>query len=454
MAKSVYANGIFTVVFEDGTNASSAMDSLTFLESIAPILNDPSLTVQEKDDKLKEILFPELKTVEEKTEKFKGIKNGKYSHLFEDYGNYVTIPSISDLSIPEDLVFKIMQAIDSEDSNRLQAYLNFWKLASCNPDSRVRENLFWFLQKYHMHISKTGMFMAFRNVIDLRDNLSENFHTAMVDLVQKEYFKMLNEPNGEEIVQTALVYKKYNSGLPEFQVVRTNEFSLLAGEAEGTVAGLFERISQTGQQFTDGHTKTMDIRLGLPVTMPRKNCDSDQSHTCSSGLHAASIDFIRGGSFGNTTLAVLINPADVVAVPKLDEYKKIRTCAYWPVAVLSKDENGEVIVPDVADGFEDNMSYDVVDQVIASLGINNEETTLYRLSIPEAYGVRPQTLESSILGIVDRTEEALSVDAVLQGLRASRFFDSLDADDSFDEDEDEDEDEILDYDEDEDQDWI
>ena len=67
--------------------------------------------------------------------------------------------------------------------------------------------------------------------------------------------------------------------------------------------------------YTDAHTGTTRIKIGEVVTMPREDCDTVQEHTCSQGLHCGSSWWLKRNYFGNNGLVVLVNPADVVAVP-------------------------------------------------------------------------------------------------------------------------------------------
>ena len=67
--------------------------------------------------------------------------------------------------------------------------------------------------------------------------------------------------------------------------------------------------------YTDHHSHTFKIRIGEMVTMSREKCDCDSSVSCSRGLHASSVGWLKQNYYGNTGLACLINPADVVAVP-------------------------------------------------------------------------------------------------------------------------------------------
>ena len=50
-------------------------------------------------------------------------------------------------------------------------------------------------------------------------------------------------------------------------------------------------------------------------------------------------------------MMVLVNPADVVAVPPIDDYGKMRTCAYYPVSVVDFDDEGNIIEMPIEDGF-------------------------------------------------------------------------------------------------------
>jgi hypothetical protein len=95
--------------------------------------------------------------------------------------------------------------------------------------------------------------------------------------------------------------------------------------------------------FTDAHTKTFKIKINELVTMDRALCDADPNQDCSKGLHVASYSYMRS-SFGNTTIAVLVNPADVVAVPYDYNFAKMRVCEY---KVLN--EIDPVKIPEVLD---------------------------------------------------------------------------------------------------------
>lgn len=143
---------------------------------------------------------------------------------------------------------------------------------------------------------------------------------------------------------------------------------------------MYEELSNqdTAPVYTDGYTKKFSIMIGKPVTMPRNKCDSNQSNTCSRGLHVAGKSWLQSNYFGDTGLRVLVNPSDVVAVPPKDSYGKMRTCAYYPVAVVGFDKTGHILDAEIEDGFEDNF----MDMITYVGEVNTDDQNSYTLDIP------------------------------------------------------------------------
>ena len=79
-------------------------------------------------------------------------------------GNSVYWNGVSPLSMPMSFAEKVMKAEKNGDTTKMEAYRNFWTLLSLNPDAAVRENLFKFLEKWGMVITKSGLFVGYRNV--------------------------------------------------------------------------------------------------------------------------------------------------------------------------------------------------------------------------------------------------------------------------------------------------
>ena len=90
--------------------------------------------------------------------------NMEKSSILTQRGDSVYWEDVSPLSMPMSFAEKVMKAERNGNENLLQSYKNFWTLLSLNPDPIVRENLFKFLDKWGMVITKSGLFVGYRNV--------------------------------------------------------------------------------------------------------------------------------------------------------------------------------------------------------------------------------------------------------------------------------------------------
>jgi hypothetical protein len=100
-----------------------------------------------------------------------------------------------------------------------------------------------------------------------------------------------------------------------------------------------EGADETDETFTDIHTGTFKINLGVPVIMQRELCDEDPNRTCSSGLHIGAPGYVKtfGGGARRRIIACLVNPSHVVAVPYDYDFMKMRVCEYYPYAISDFD---------------------------------------------------------------------------------------------------------------------
>lgn len=226
--------------------------------------------------------------------------------------------SISNFSLPQEFATRILDAEEKNDALKLETYANFWTLMSLNPNEECRRNLFWFLNKWGLVIARCGFFVAYRNVVELKD---------------------------------------------------------------GT--------------FTDEYTHSFKIKLGKMVTMDRDKCDCNSEVSCSRGLHLGGAGWLERNYYGNCGLACLCNPAEVVAVPHVDNYGKLRTCAYLPIERIQFDMFNHVIPLNVDDGFD--CSY--VSKVIYEGLIGTEEDSPYKIVIPKVPEIDNNNITNRILEI-------------------------------------------------------
>lgn len=158
----------------------------------------------------------------------------------------------------------------------------------------------------------------------------------------------------------------------------------------------FYRSSKDGEDiYTDVHSGTTRIKIGEVVTMPREECDTDSSHSCSRGLHAGGAGWLKKNYFGSQGLVVLINPCDVTAVPYIDDYGKLRTCAYLPIAKAEFDDYGNVIPFEADDGFD--CGY--VTKVIYEGLMGTEKDSPYKIKIPNILGINKESISDRLLDI-------------------------------------------------------
>jgi len=77
------------------------------------------------------------------------------------------------------------------------------------------------------------------------------------------------------------------------------------------------------------HTGHIPNPIGATIEMARSNVDDDTHRGCSTGLHAGTHRY--ADNFGRKLLYVVINPRDVVSVPKDSAFEKLRVCRYTVV---------------------------------------------------------------------------------------------------------------------------
>ena len=310
MQKVIKVDNKVTVLLENGDFVEKEVTD----EEFKKVLEAQS------DDEVLRILCPEYsEVVDSRNKALSMVEKLRQSKILRVKNDTIYWDNVSSLSVPVELAEAIVDAELEHNDLKISTYRNFWTLMSLNPDDRCRKNLFWFLQRYGMTISKCGFFVGYRNV----------------------------DKTEEENV------------------------------------------------FTDHHSHKFRIKVGEMVTMDRNKCDTVQENTCSTGLHIGGKGWLKRNYYGDTGLACLVNPADVVAVPPLDNYGKLRTCAYLPMEIIHYDENDDVIPLNVEDGFD--CSY--VTKVIYEGTMGTEEDSTYRINIPQLPGTTVESIQDKLLEI-------------------------------------------------------
>lgn len=229
-----------------------------------------------------------------------------------------------------------------ENEYPYQSILNFWKLLMANPDVRVRETLFYFLTKFNFVLTENGYFVTYKAVKNYLEPPKAISDTDLISFVKEKFNVVKNK--WKQSPKNFTIYQKDG----KYIVAETKTFK---GDATtiGLLNELYEDISNKAVEpkkedptYTDKHTGTMRIKLGIPVQQERKTCNGDPSVECDSGLHCGHIQYVQHfANESDTILSCLVNPAHVVAVPKYDN-TKLRTSEYFPLSIVDNFHTLEV----------------------------------------------------------------------------------------------------------------
>lgn len=235
--------------------------------------------------------------------------------------------------VPDDL-FEVIKEY-AEEGYPLDAIVNFWKLLMINPDTRVRTDLFKFIKTHDFVLTDTGYMLVYKAVA-----YKERQANDLAEFVSNQYLHVKQDwkcsPN------KYMVFRNNNDGSYGITKTETAEGwdeNDKGVEFIGKLGDLNAKLdvisAESETEYTDKHTKTMVIKLGVPVYMERKKCDSDPAKDCSYGLHVGATKYVESfGSNGDAVLVCLVNPANVVAVPDYD-HSKMRVSEYFPIALAT-----------------------------------------------------------------------------------------------------------------------
>jgi hypothetical protein len=167
------------------------------------------------------------------------------------------------------------------------------------------------------------------------------------------------------------------------------------GENLGNLTELYLDLPNRAEnRFTDAHTRTFDIRIGRPVSMPMEKCRWNTDDCGAEGLHFTS-DEIHYVGCGDTSVLVLINPMKVVGIGE----SKGRCYEYLPIMTVPTEEATEILHDLDFDTLELDESYAVreLDNLAekAKEGFT-EERKKYDFNLPALSAVEVYTIVKSL----------------------------------------------------------
>jgi hypothetical protein len=333
-----------------------------------------------------------------------------------------------DTPVPDDLIKTVEEYINKGFPT--DSIVNFWKRLMANPDKRVRQDLFKFINTHDFSLTNKGYLVVYKTVDykekidhDLAEFISESYMrikfkrkqsptnyvvyklyeteittetetweepTGDYDLEDCDSFDEYYDEYGyepeeiyeemeEEVEQEDRVFQGYKVTTASTFSRWDNEGDLdieLVGKLHELQAKLDQIEDQNKSLYTDHYSHTMEIRLGTPVTKERPKCDGNPKIECSDGLHVGATKYVekfRGWHRTNDkdsapVLLCLVDPINVVAVPEYDN-SKIRVCEYFPYAKASVTEGKKFEIVDQA-YFEDDyesVSQDYINDLIVKI---------------------------------------------------------------------------------------
>lgn len=426
-------------------NIKMVNDTLTIVMNDGNIITKSPATSEDfnaaRDCRSEACLFDLVSTQEVKDErrkaeaayeKAKAIQRGaEFLATLEEFemkNNALYLKGIS-RSLPPLLVEEFLEVVGKHGGTKndeFNALHRFFMWCCLNPRAEVADKLFTFLKKNSFSITKQGFFVALRNVVTLHGG------TELVQFVSNAYNKVKavwkKKPdeyhvfleNGEyKMVHADAIYKEetctcsYCDGsgtipecdeeyddseeCPECNGTGEYEDLVLAVEGEnlGNLTELYLDLPNRAEnRFTDAYTKTFDIRIGRPVTMPMEKCRWNTDDCGSAGLHFTS-DEIHYVGCGDTSVLVLINPMKVVGIGE----SKGRCYEYLPIMTVPTDEATEILHDLDFDTLELDESYAVreLDNLAekAKQGFT-EERKKYDFNLPALSAVEVYTIVKSL----------------------------------------------------------
>lgn len=197
---------------------------------------------------------------------------------------------------------------------------------------------FWFDEiKNVKWLNVDGYVFDIENNTITKDGQELPFKGPASNAIIKFVFGLLNV--NERIVEIEL--KSFIAFIEKLQ--QTDSFSIL-NELYLFIKNNDIEISDDGDvicykvvdpEYKDLYTHTISNKVGEIVEMDRKLISDDRTQTCSYGLHAASLKYLRESGYGayegNHLMKIVVNPVDFVSVPIDYDGAKARVCKYTVV---------------------------------------------------------------------------------------------------------------------------
>ncbi len=109
-----------------------------------------------------------------------------------------------------------------------------------------------------------------------------------------------------------------------------------------TSDGLIMGYKSVKSDMTDHHTGRISHALYSTPKMDRADVECNPATGCGKGLHFGSYKFAKSFSHSGVLIEVLVDPMNVVSVPRDADYQKCRTCELFVSAICDGENKGVI----------------------------------------------------------------------------------------------------------------
>lgn len=176
--------------------------------------------------------------------------------------------------------------------------------------------------------NSNGIVLTTKDNVKVDIPFKENKYTitSLTDLLVKKGYRKKDLVSIKNFLRKTIENKYINAVEEIFLFCKEMDFEICPD-------GDFLAYKEVNYDFTSIYDGITFHNLGEYVTV--KNFCTDREIACAEGLHFCSKEYLKNMSSPSTiTIAVKIDPRDVVSVPIDHNYQKGRCCRYLPVCVL------------------------------------------------------------------------------------------------------------------------
>ena len=258
----------------------------------------------------------------------------------------VFLKDVNSISIPSSIVAEFIRIVSLMDENRQREYgleyiskdadlseeynslLMFTYKLLLNPMKNSREDCLEYVKKYDIKLTNTGNMIMYRRIVSV-----DNSNKDLIDFVSKQYVKVKSwkkSPKNYEVVED-------EKGL------RCVSFGEVHESYKGNLAELYSKLPELQEnRYTDDYTRSYDIRIGEVYKIREEDIDVNKHGSCGGALHVADGKVFNYRSFGDTPVAVLVDPRHVY---KMDSGHsgKIGVKQMFIMSITEQDYSGNYI---------------------------------------------------------------------------------------------------------------